>query len=386
MLNNPNNRFDTFFSWVFSFYLGLSTIFWLPYVGDLEKYKVVVLLFLFVYFTRNLKKWRIYFPDKRVLFLLLALIFFFLLSQLFSGGEESGAYFVINILQIIVLVSISLKFFSINLLEKILLRSVFLFSIFAFLSLYLMLTQPGLLNPLNTKLTVLSSGLGGSRTSWSPSVAMFLPWIFVFLFYSRNNYLRVLLFLAAVVYIANQVLTQGRAGILSSIVFVFVFVFVFLKGYKRKLFGVFVLVLALLLLFIFRDYIRLGVDVEDFSNGRVTRNFLAIEYLLQSPILGKGYGFFKVNEGVTVHNVFLKNAVDSGLLVAIIMLGIIFRGLRVFKEISSRSGESAYLTLVVGVVCAMIEPSIIFGSFNASAFWWACFALVISKKKNKCVN
>lgn len=376
-----------YFCIYFAMYLGLSPIYWLPYIPPIlftvTKASLFIYLSLYtvLFSTRDNKNFK--FPGRILVLLILLSMFFLILPSFFLGDNENNFNSLVNIVQIIIFLIASRIIISFKKVYFVIKTSLFILSIFVIFSVLSMLTIPLTVNPFNDGLTLLDSGFGGARTGWAPSIGLFVPFILMF---SQSIIL-------LLVYLFSQLMTGGRAGFYLSVLAVPLLILLE-KKWQSKIRIILMLIAIFLALYIynpsyfesFRVFQSLGSNesTEDFSSGRVSRVYDAWSSILKSPFLGNAmYASF---EGQYVHNVFLKNWVLYGFLYFICSISIVVyifsKSLQKIKSsnfsIDRKFFIILFIILVTGFLIGMVEPSIIFGNFTTFSVWWFCFALVAS--------
>lgn len=367
---------------IFALYVGTGPIYWFPWVDvstvSLIKTALFSLIILRPLF-RSAATAR-YFPGGKTIFLLSLAFIGLSLPGLVIGEPSVSLYRLQNIFQITAFL------FSCGLLlsRKTLATTAYLsfkiFLFFALISVALILIIPDYPSPLSEELSMFQTGLGGGRTSWSPAMALYLPWAYVSLgmgyFYSA---------LAITALVANQVLVAGRTGMLAALLS---FVAYGILRKKAKIF-LFVSIMLIALSFIAIDNLEAlrltsggfnsRADLDELSTGRIDGYIGAISEIVMNPLIGLGSG---VSEFSNAHNVFLKAAVEGGLPFSLLLLWLIAiasaNGLKKFRR-GEKFALAALLTVLSGFTNALFEPVGMLGSFNNSCFWWMCFAICVSR-------
>ena len=122
----------------------------------------------------------------------------------------------------------------------------------------------------------------------------------------------------------------------------------------------------------------------NFVSGHRVRHFnIAFERIAQRPLLGHGWRQVQLRgyrgRIVEVHNLWLRWAVYTGLLAplgfALLTLAVLAAAFRLWRR-TRRTGEGDTarvlgLILVLGLIASMFEGSVILGSFQLTALWWA---------------
>ena len=374
------------YKYIFSLYLALGPVYWMPWVGSrpFEAVKTAAYLIIVgVPVAAALKSKRLSFPGGGLALFALGGYLLSAFPGMLLGAPEESVYKLQNTLQIILFVHACGYVIGQSGVERIVSRAVKLFAFFCGASLLFIAVVPNYTNPFNEALTVASTGLGGARTGWSPAVALYLPWIYTF---SMSTAVGV--GVMVLILLGNQLAVGSRTGLLSTAV-PFVAYALRQKTAKSYLFLFSCIALAITLALNFSDELRLsqgGVgsleDLNELSTGRVDQYVASIKYILDEPIFGRGFGEV-VHEGrrLRTHNAVLMAATEGGLIhaafVACILVLPVIRGYRKLR-VGSPEVMAAWLTVLSGVVASMFEPGFMFGSFNKACFWWLCFSLVVS--------
>lgn len=377
----------------FSAYLGLSPIFWLPYIPP----ALIILLkwsfFLFIlvysvlfYFNKS-GPFKIELPGGQLILMLLAFMFFTLVPYAALGDNTQTIIAMVNIVQIIfflIATNIVIEFKKVYFVLKI---SVWIISFFVILSVFFMFADPFFANPLKAELYIIETGFSNSRTGWGPAISLFIPFL---LFFSGNLSL-------IFMFLVSQLLTGGRTGFYLSFLSVPIVVYLE-KSLRINLRLIVILSIASLIVFLYfpslLDNLRVidslnnykGLDADTLSSGRITRLQGAWVSIIESPILGHGFHRSFLGEGV--HNVFVKNWVYYGFLYFLLSIAVVvYIFVKSLKKIKSSNSfldkkffSILFIVLTIGFFIGMVEPSIIFGNFNTFSIWWFCFALVASDK------
>lgn len=251
------------------------------------------------------------------------------------------------------------------------------------------------------------AGFGAERTGWSNALS-FYPAAVFFSFgnFSKNSHFRYWLCLFLFILIlGSQLISGGRAGFFASLIVVICLLYI--KFPKKYLL---ILVLASIILVIFKgyyftDHLRINrlnsydisnYNIDRFSAGRITLCKAAVGLIKNRSVFG--YGFerieFTILGAKDVHNIWLKMAVESGLLypaVFLVFVCSVFLNLKrkmvneysnaqrcaVSWNITEKNTNILVLTaiLFVGLFLSQFEPNMLVGSFQLSAYWWmACGA------------
>lgn len=234
-------------------------------------------------------------------------------------------------------------------------------------------------------LPVSVSGFTGLRTGWSNGIAMYVP-ILLLLFFRWKN---IIIFLCVALGVAgifsSQLVTGGRGGMLATVVGLLLVIFLGRSKLMKFIVPVVLVVLAIELMPYFSDHLRLnriedGVGLKELNHlsaGRLGSYLYALDLFMGNPVFGGGFGNSDV-QGHSIHNVWLKFLADTGLLFVITFLYMFIKVIKNTRKYLSENYLSVILTavLIEGMLSSMVEPSMILGSFQNSAIWWASFGLL----------
>lgn len=373
----------------FAIYLGLSPIYWIPYVSpfyfEILKSSLFVYIVIFgvLFSIKNMNNFKLKFPGGGFVFYTLIVMFFVVLPYYFKGDNKNNFITLINLLQIILFLIASRVVLHYGKVYFVIKYSLIVLSFFVILSVFLMLLMPFVTNPFNDKLHLFQTGFGGARTGWSPSIGLFIPFILMF---SSS-------FLLLFVYLFSQMITGGRAGFYLSVLAVPIMLSLE-KTWRIYLRFMFFIIVIFLILYIYNpsyfdsfrvfESLKGSESLEDFSSGRGVRLQAAWFSIFNSPFLGNAmHASF---EGDNVHNVFIKGWVYYGFIYFVSSILIVFyiflKWLKKFKNSNLTDKDFLIILLIIlstGVLAGMVEPSIIFGNFTTFSIWWFSFALVSSK-------
>lgn len=375
------------YAWLFAVFVGIGPVYWFPFVpvALLEGFKIALYLSIVLPpILVSLIRGGVYFPGGKVsvyLFFSFALIS---VPAILQGAPDAAAYRAQSVLQVLLFLHAAGYLISLGMVEYVLKRAVGVFLLFASASLLFIAFIPGYQSPLNDALFVVQTGLGGSRTGWSPSMAIYLPWLYSSQFFGFG-----ISIFGGLVLLGNQVIVAGRTGMVATVIPFLVWGFLTRRA-KNLIIVALLIILAGFYIFENLDLLRLNVggfqsrsSLDELSTGRMGQYFEGIDAIWNRPFLGYGVGVLKFGEGRwTLHNEFLKIAVEGGLFYLAILLAILAlavkRGVADVARFNSVKLASL-LTVLAGVVAAMFEPEVLFGSFNKASFWWLCYSVCISR-------
>ena len=131
--------------------------------------------------------------------------------------------------------------------------------------------------------------------------------------------------------------------------------------------------------------------LDELVTGRLTGAADGAALLRERPL--SGYGIRRAlipgkgGEEIPVHNLWLRWALDVGVLAPLWFLGmigvILWRGRQALRDAADdrRRAEAAALALLVaqGLVVSMFEPHAPVGNFDVSAIWWAAAGALLGR-------
>jgi O-antigen ligase len=373
----------------FALFLGTGPIYWAPIVGA----KSIGLMKAALYGASML--WpllyvkpsaRFNFPGGEKVFFLLMIFFGFSLPGILQGKSDEAIYRLQNNFQILSLVVLTGILMSRQKVEIVVGLAVKIFAAFCCISLLLMFVIPDYPSPLNEELSFSQTGFGGSRTSWSPAIALYLPWLYAWVAVPG-----IITWFGLIGMVGNQVMVAGRTGLVAAII-PFLVYGISRRSYKSVFFTIIILGGAYLFAINNLELLRLdsggfksAQDLSELSSGRTDQYSLGFDAIRKSPIVGMGFGQVTFGEAnMYIHNVILRFAAECGIPSALSILGIFWIGLiRGWRGVLDKNSfvTSAFLTLLSGVIGSFFEPFAMFGSFYSSALWWVSFAICVAYKR-----
>ncbi len=257
-------------------------------------------------------------------------------------------------------------------------------------------------------ISVIAGGFNGSRTGWGSTIAqsalMLIALVTMVRSVSNMRLAITLLVIAAAM--ASIIVTGARGGSLSLFVLAMYAIAgrITLSPTQRSamlFFAVFGGILVVTIGFTIvlpQDYFR-GFSTSgstfDVLNSATTGRFDtyigAFENFFRSPIYGVGAEdsqvFLPSGEFLLPHNVWLRFLSQSGLMLFVPLIVVTVRLIRILLK---RMGEldtadlvrerlpDTSLIVICGILLALSEPAVIFGSMNANIpFWTAMWVLTI---------
>lgn len=382
------NFYNKKYEIIFAIYVGTGPVYWFPWMGNylIGILKIILFLSIVIWpFLQKISIDRLQFPGGRRIFLLMIIFFLLSIPGMLIGDLDSSIYRFTNIIQIFSFVYACGFLIKRKTIEYVVFLSVRIFAFFCFISFALIVFVPDYVSPLNDGLHLADTGLGGSRTSWSPAIALFVPWIYS----GVGVFGGYVILLVAVAMLGNQVLVAGRTGMVASVL-PFLFYGIFRKNIKFLFFVLIIFSLIILFAINNLELLRLNSgglgsrdDLNELSSGRVELIFGALGEIYNNPFMGAGSG---VSSFGGVHNEILRAAVEGGIPYALSLAAVIFVALyRGWKGVVNKNWfiAAAFLTVLSGVVSSMFEPAGLLGSFNNFTFWWLCFSICVSTSSTK---
>lgn len=375
---------------LFAAYLGSGPVYWIPFVDVriVGAVKTALFLVVAVYpFFFKISFSNFFFPGGRKTFYLFVLFLLLSIPGMLYGDRDAAVYRLQNTFQILTIVYASGFLIKKKLIGIVLRESVKIFALLALASFVLMLLIPDYPNPINTQLTLAETGLGGSRTGWGPSVAMYLPWLYVGYVFSGIG-----AWIGVFAMSANAVLIAGRTGMVAAVVPFVVWAFAE-KGFRSFLIVASVTTIAAIYASENLEILRLSPgslatvrDLDEFSTGRIETYLIAFYAILENPLVGYGVGELQyAGQSWYIHNVILRLAAEGGILYALTAVGMFWivlrRGWQGVKH-GSPLILAAFLSVLSGIVTSIFEPGAMFGPFHMAAFWWVCFSACVTSAKN----
>lgn len=243
-------------------------------------------------------------------------------------------------------------------------------------------------------------GFGVKSTSWSISLAFFVPLALLPMTSSRGWRRLALAVAVAALLVASQVVSGGRTGLLGSLIAI-VTAGLILSGSRwvalSLLAGLLIaggvalsrdafsrhLSLDRLLAdpsYVAEDHWGGATGLEAFSTGRIQGYETAIDMIARRPFRGHGIEqvvtVTPVGEHIEIHNLWLKWAAYGGVLApflfAVMAVAIVRDGAGLLRARGDGRLPAAMLLIVVlGLLATLFEPEALLGAFQYTALWWA---------------
>ena len=269
-----------------------------------------------------------------------------------------------------------------------------------------------------------TSSFGAARVGWSNQIALFTIILPTYVKFNGGSNKKILLsfVISSLPIIYSQTLAGGRSGFLTSMFLVTIFMLYFLP--KKYL----ITIASVILIASLADYLT---GIESFKRGPAQKSFVsvtepisyemmnqlsskrldhyvyAINVIEDSPIVGIGIGNARVISenisinGLEIHNIFLRIAAESGLLLSIILfypfLYAFVRLRRIYKVLGSRRFRGIYVgsdvnkymfnifvssvIVLSGLIIAFLEPRHIYGGMSGSWIWWVSLSILVFNSK-----
>lgn len=258
------------------------------------------------------------------------------------------------------------------------------------------------------------SGFGSLRTGWSNGLVFFIPYLCVLAYgvLNKSNFRRLIGISVIFFIVGSQAVVGGRAGLLASLLAIGWLAYKFLpKIIFISLVGVSVS-LAIVYAGLFYEHLRLDrldaggsmiSTLDHFSAGRITSYFFAFNEIMHHPIMGRGFGNAGIG-GHEIHNLWLRMAVEGGVFLPLAFFYFVVRLLRFsarnikrkalsingqFSEEIMRNYKISVIYSVViysGILISMFEPNVLLGSFQNSAIWWATAGALLAHTRTTVKN
>ena len=250
-------------------------------------------------------------------------------------------------------------------------------------------------------------GFGVKPTSWSISLAFFVPLALLPVTASRSWRQLALVVVVAALLVASQFVSGGRTGLLGSLIAI-VTVGLILSGSRWAALSLLAGLLIAGGIVLSRDTFsrHLSVDrlladpsyaaeedywggvtgLEAFSTGRIQGYETALDMIARRPFHGHGLErvliVTPVGEHIEIHNLWLKWATYGGvlapLLFAVMAVAIVRDGVGALRARGDRRLPAAMLLIVaLGLLATLFEPEALLGAFQYTAPWWAAAGVLV---------
>jgi probable O-glycosylation ligase (exosortase A-associated) len=210
-----------------------------------------------------------------------------------------------------------------------------------------------------------------NRNGFANSLAMIFPIAYILSRTTKNRILKLLGMFAAIWCVIGTILTYSRGGFLA--LGVGILALIFFERKKWRIIGVILILFILILPRLSEKYINRMNTIQTYQEdpsamGRIAANHAAINMVKENPIFGVGAGNFNelvvdftpleyrqyVKSGLSIHNVILQAASETGLVGLTIFLLLILRGfwnslVLIMKKKIKQSEELYNLSLMLGI-------------------------------------
>jgi len=249
------------------------------------------------------------------------------------------------------------------------------------------------------------TGFTSKKTGWSEGIALYLPVVATFPFFSDKNKVAAYSYSLAgiIIILGAQTVSGGRGGLLASLVSLGLLSLLFLP---RKLIATLVGAITGIA-FSYRGFLYQNLrfelleswsyeSINRFSSYRLEGYIAAYDLFWMKPF-GHGFGqsvqilMQEYQQSTELHNVWLRLLADGGILLLLGTLSVVFSllvtslksvKLKILKRIRLRiptilvvKQRQVLLVICISVLFAglsisMFAPSTPFGVFQNSAIWW----------------
>lgn len=374
--NNPR----IFYSYLLTFYLASSVVNWLPAIDNeiVRSIKYILFIAIFLYEIRGnrLKFPSLYLSPVGLIMVLSSMIFGLLLSFKMNTIID----IIIPFLMIWVFNFSKEFYYKAMYRAAILVVGICLFSIASHFTGFYDVKPNG-----PWDFTFGQAAFGGYSTGYSNSLFLFVPFLVFWHRYKKRPLISIETIAIVVIMIA-QYLTGGRGGFLASGL-------VFFMSFKIKFFYKIVLV-GLLALGVqsesFLAQMRIsggykeGLDVNRISTGRVALSTYYFEKFKEKPFFGYGFGDKdEIDNNIDVHIVWLRNAVDGGVIYLFFLIAIFVNILilvRKNKTLDENEKKLFNSLFYISFVITFLEPNYLIGSVQGEIVYWLLISLLIKKR------
>lgn len=222
---------------------------------------------------------------------------------------------------------------------------------------------------------------GGSSTAYSGSLFLLV----VFLVYWHKSEKKPLLsieILSILVILISQYISGGRGGLLASVIVIvlglninifykFVFIFIFFVTINSNEFLVQMRIL---------NQNSEEIDVDQISSGRIELNTYFYEKFLKNPIYSYGFNASEKFGSMDPHIVWLKNAVNGGVIYLFFLIGLfieIFRRVKMNITLEPTEIKLFFSLFFISFLITFLEPNFLIGSVQGEFVYWLLISLLI---------
>ena len=436
MINYFNDVYKNplFLIWIIFF--SISPIYWLPlssieFLDNAKQFIFFIAIFYSLFVIFNYKIYLFPSKNKGIFF------FIFFIIALLPGLSNTNPYefsefhdqFLLNeekpnisfaIMQFLPSILVLLIFYNLNFkfenLLKICSISAFIFSFFIFVhGLSFVFDNLNFQNPyVNSEAVYLQeTGFSSYKTNWSNATAVMFPLIILFYKKTIKQIYIVWFFVIAVFFV--QVLSGGRAGIISSFCVLFIYL-CFYSNFKEIILSS---LLLFILVYLYSDYTYLYQifkfkDLEihnygDFQGFRI-QQFIISAQIISNNFFG-GFGFdknfdqmykyfrefydfkafipdYELSTIKKVHNEFIRLYLEAGVLlficILIFLINLTYKSYKLIFYYKKNNDQNLIMSLVLFsiVITSFFGYYTMFGSFNNEPIFWATSGILLSNYDN----
>ncbi len=373
-----NDYLKVFYSYILTVYLVSSVINWLPGIDAFLIRGIKYFLFITI-FLYELGRSKLKFPSFFLSPFGLVLIIFSMLFGLLLSFRLNALIDIIIPFLMLWIFNHEKEFYY-----KVILRTVMLITFICVLSIGSHFTGIYDVRPSGWDFSFGQAGFGGYSTGYSNSLFLFVP--FLLFWHGRNNKPLISIeTIAIVIIIIAQYLTGGRGGFLASgIVFFLSFRIHFI--YKIILIGSLAFVAqseSFLTQMRISTLSRDRIDVNRISTGRVELTTYYYEKFKERPLFGYGFGpKDDINKNVDVHLMWLRNAVDGGIIYMALLVILFVEILRSFLKNKSLEDDERKLfktLFFASFIITFLEPNYLIGSVQGELVYWLVISLLLKR-------
>ena len=232
-----------------------------------------------------------------------------------------------------------------------------------------------------------ASGFSWGRNGWGCTLSLVLPLCFI-LRKKMHTYVAWLIIMSSIFLCGN------RNGVLAATLSLALFLVLNRdKANKRSTILLIVLAVALVLTIfgISGIYSTFRLDSSDITAGRSAQYLFIGEIIKEMGFWGlgfKGTNAFFATCGLgdhAFHNAYLNMVFQYGWIMIIFLLPIIVIAIKsIILGLKDKNTVHASMALIIfsGLMLALFEPTVIFGSLGGYAIWWFAFGYLLSVQKN----
>ena len=126
------------------------------------------------------------------------------------------------------------------------------------------------------------------------------------------------------------------------------------------------------------------IDEDQITSGRIGLSDIYYTKFLERPFFGYGFGEKPEIDEMTVHIVWLKNAVNGGVFYVFFLLGIFisifYNVLNNRNLLSSEEMKMFFSLFFISFLITFLEPNYLIGSVQGEFVYWLIISLVLKKR------